>query len=241
MRPSPWRSARHARRPGVPPSIRAAIATGELAARREGDRARAGRAAADQPDPGPRGDPPARAGRAHRADRAAHGHGRRHRRRRHPRPGRGGGRRCAAWSPGSPPGTPRAEQLDELDAMLDEADDLLILLKQRHQAGAAHRPACSPAARHHAAVQRHRRSAAPTTRCWSGCSSRAGCSPGRSAGRGSSSGVEDDDFGLARWTSHRALVRALRDRDAASAEEIMISDASGGLHDLLGEAPAPPS
>ena len=38
---------------------------------------------------------------------------------------------------------------------------------------------------------------------------------------------------MARLASHRALVRALRARDAAAAEAIMISDASGGLHDLL--------
>ena len=43
----------------------------------------------------------------------------------------------------------------------------------------------------------------------------------------------DDSFGMARWRSHRDLVDALRRRDADAAEAIMVSDAGGGLHDLL--------
>ena len=38
--------------------------------------------------------------------------------------------------------------------------------------------------------------------------------------------------GLDRYATHRAFVRALRDRDAARAEQIVIDDAQGGLDDL---------
>jgi DNA-binding GntR family transcriptional regulator len=36
-----------------------------------------------------------------------------------------------------------------------------------------------------------------------------------------------------RYSSHRALVHALRDGNAAKAEEIVMKDARGGLDDLL--------
>ena len=49
----------------------------------------------------------------------------------------------------------------------------------------------------------------------------------------------DDDFGMARWTATARSSGHCATRDAAAAEAIMISDASGGLHDLLEEAPAP--
>jgi DNA-binding GntR family transcriptional regulator len=43
----------------------------------------------------------------------------------------------------------------------------------------------------------------------------------------------DMTFGLDRYSSHRALVRALRAGDSAAAEAIVINDARGGLSDLL--------
>ena len=49
-----------------------------------------------------------------------------------------------------------ADQLDALDAILDRADDLLILLKQSPPPGSVNRPAPPPVARHDAGVQRHR-------------------------------------------------------------------------------------
>lgn len=45
--------------------------------------------------------------------------------------------------------------------------------------------------------------------------------------------LADDRFGLDRYSGHRALVRALRAGDAATAEELVMADARGGLDDLL--------
>jgi DNA-binding GntR family transcriptional regulator len=41
--------------------------------------------------------------------------------------------------------------------------------------------------------------------------------------------AEDQTFGLERYTSHRALVRALRAGDSAAAERIALADSQGGL------------
>ncbi|MGI5183287.1 hypothetical protein ACQEVZ_44225 [Dactylosporangium sp. CA-152071] len=41
--------------------------------------------------------------------------------------------------------------------------------------------------------------------------------------------AEDESFGLERYTSHRALVRALRAGDSATAERIALEDSQGGL------------
>ncbi len=41
--------------------------------------------------------------------------------------------------------------------------------------------------------------------------------------------AEDDTFGMERYTSHRALVRALRSGDSATAESLALRDAQGGL------------
>ncbi|AQZ61983.1 Transcriptional regulator, GntR family [[Actinomadura] parvosata subsp. kistnae] len=129
------------------------------------------------------------------------------------------------------------EQLDRLDAILDEADDLLILIKQRHQAG-------QQPSRHLGrlldAMQRFNEvvescAGNPVlvrlldqTRVFSWPERRA-----RLLERIS----HDAEFGLHRYTSHRALVRALRAGDSAAAEALVIDDARGGLGDLLA-APA---
>jgi DNA-binding GntR family transcriptional regulator len=125
------------------------------------------------------------------------------------------------------------EQLDQLDVILDEADDLLILIKQRQQAG-------QELSRHLGrlldAMQRFNEvvescAGNPVlvrlldqTRVFSWPERRV-----RLIERIS----HDAEFGLHRYTSHRALVRALRVRDSAAAEALVIEDARGGLGDLL--------
>ncbi|MFB4276822.1 GntR family transcriptional regulator [Nonomuraea sp. MTCD27] len=132
------------------------------------------------------------------------------------------------------------EQLDQLDAILDEADDLLILIKQRQKAG-------QELSRHLGrlldAMQRFNEvvescAGNPVlvrlldqTRVFSWPERRA-----RLIERIS----HDAEFGLHRYTSHRALVRALRARDSAAAEALVIEDARGGLGDLLA-APTTPA
>ncbi|WP_436698766.1 GntR family transcriptional regulator [Nocardioides sp. BYT-33-1] len=126
-----------------------------------------------------------------------------------------------------------ADQLDELDAVLDDADDLLIVIKQRHGAG-------EDIERHlHQLLDRMQRfndivdAAAGNpvlvrlldqTRVFSWPERRTLLLE-RIA--------EDPTFGLARYSSHRALVRALRAGDSAAAEALVIDDARGGLGDLL--------
>ncbi len=135
----------------------------------------------------------------------------------------------------------RVDQLELLDELLDEADDLLIVIKQRHGSGE------DVTRLLHRLLDTIQRFNDTVEACADNPvlvrlleQSRVFSQPERRA-RILQRTSYDDAFGMARWNSHRALVRALRTRDAAAAEEIMISDASGGLHDLLGEAPAPPS
>lgn len=45
----------------------------------------------------------------------------------------------------------------------------------------------------------------------------------------------NDQFGLDRYSSHRALVHALRAGDSATAEQLVLADARGGLDDLRRE------
>ncbi|MDQ7808622.1 GntR family transcriptional regulator [Amycolatopsis sp. A133] len=128
-------------------------------------------------------------------------------------------------------------QLDQLDTVLDEADDLLIVIKQRHHAGqdvARHLDrlldtmqrfnevveACA----HNPVLVR----LLGQTRVFSWPERRARLIE-RIAG--------NDRFGLDRYSSHRALVRALRAGDSATAEALVVDDARGGLGDLLA-APA---
>ncbi|MET7396383.1 GntR family transcriptional regulator [Dactylosporangium sp. NPDC005572] len=122
-----------------------------------------------------------------------------------------------------------ADQLDALDAILDRADDLLILLKERRRQGqptdrhltelldtmqefndavdaCAHNPVLVRMLDQSRVFSRPRRRELLLQRV-----------------------AEDDTFGLERYTSHRALVRALRAGDSATAERIALEDSQGGL------------
>ena len=118
-------------------------------------------------------------------------------------------------------------QLDALDAILDRADDLLILLKNgrhrstdRHLAAlfdtmqefndtvdaCAHNPVLIRMLEQSRVFSRPRRRELLLRRV-----------------------ADDETFGLERYTSHRALVRALRAGDSTAAERIALQDAQGGL------------
>jgi len=120
-------------------------------------------------------------------------------------------------------------QLDELDAILDRADDLLILLKERRGQG---RP-----------VERHLNELFDTMQRFNDAVSACAHNPVLVRMLEQSrvfSGprrrelllqrvAEDETFGLERYTSHRALVRALRAGDSVTAERIAVEDSQGGL------------
>jgi DNA-binding GntR family transcriptional regulator len=120
-----------------------------------------------------------------------------------------------------------AEQLDALDEILDRADDLLILLKQRKQD--RHLTALLDtmqefnhtvdACAHNPVLVRM----LDQSRVFSG-PERRDLLLRRVA--------EDETFGLERYSSHRALVRALRAGDSVAAERIAIEDVQGGLDAL---------
>jgi DNA-binding GntR family transcriptional regulator len=122
-----------------------------------------------------------------------------------------------------------ASQLDALDAVLDRADDLLILLKDRRQQG-------RPTDRHLTALLDAMQEFNDTV---DACAhnpvlirmleqSRVFSRPQRRELL-LRRVAEDDTFGLERYTSHRALVRALRAGDSAAAERIALEDSQGGL------------
>jgi DNA-binding GntR family transcriptional regulator len=126
-------------------------------------------------------------------------------------------------------------QLDHLDTVLDEADDLLIVIKQRQQAGqdiSRHLDRLLDAMqRFNEAVESCAHNPVlvrllDQTRVFSWPERRA---------RLIERIAENDQFGLDRYGSHRALVRALRAGDSAAAEALVIDDARGGLGDLLAE------
>jgi DNA-binding GntR family transcriptional regulator len=127
-------------------------------------------------------------------------------------------------------------QLDHLDAILDEADDLLVLLKQRSQEGA-------PLDRHVSlmldAMQRFNDAT-------DGCANnpvlvrlleqaRVFSRPHRRA-RLLELIEADPEFSLARYASHRELVLALRAGDSAAAERIAMERAQAGITDLISGA-----
>ncbi|MGI6876297.1 GntR family transcriptional regulator [Amycolatopsis sp. 3B14] len=130
------------------------------------------------------------------------------------------------------------EQLDRLDAILDDADDLLIVIQQRHQAG---EDISRQLGRLLDTMQRFNEvvescAGNPVlvrlldqTRVFSWAERRTKLIDRIN---------QDETFGLDRYSSHRALVRALRARDSAAAEALVIEDARGGLGDLLAGAPA---
>ncbi|MFI5930473.1 GntR family transcriptional regulator [Micromonospora sp. NPDC051543] len=129
-----------------------------------------------------------------------------------------------------------AEQLDALDGILDRADDLLILLKERSAQGAP--------------VERHLAELLDTMQRFNDTVSACAHNPvlvrmleqSRVFSRPQRRELllrrvaEDDTFGLERYSSHRALVRALRAGDSATAERIALEDSQGGLA-ALREAP----
>jgi DNA-binding GntR family transcriptional regulator len=124
-------------------------------------------------------------------------------------------------------------QLDQLDAVLDEADDLLILIKQRHGAGQE--------------IARHLDRLLDAMQRFNGVVESCAGNPVLvrlldqtrvfSFQERRSRLIElinlDETFGLERYTTHRALVRALRVGDSAAAESLVLEDARGGLGDLL--------
>ncbi|MGW8742703.1 GntR family transcriptional regulator [Streptomyces sp. NPDC055794] len=125
-----------------------------------------------------------------------------------------------------------AEQLDALDALLDRADDLLILLKERRRQD-------QPADRHLAELLDTMQEFNDTV---SACAHNPVLVRMLEQSRVFSRThrrelllsrvAEDETFGLDRYTSHRALVRALRARDEVTAEHLALSDAQGGLSAL---------
>ncbi|MFF5225458.1 GntR family transcriptional regulator [Dactylosporangium sp. NPDC000521] len=121
------------------------------------------------------------------------------------------------------------DQLDALDAILDRADDLLILLKDR--------------SRHEQPTDRHLNALLDTMQEFNDTVDACAHNPvlirmldqSRVFSRPQRRELllrrvaEDESFGLERYTSHRALVRALRARDSATAERIALEDSQGGL------------
>jgi DNA-binding GntR family transcriptional regulator len=126
-------------------------------------------------------------------------------------------------------------QADALDAVLDEADDLLIVIKQRDAEG---RPVEKHLNTLLDTMQRFNDAVAACagntvlvrlleqTRVFTQAERRA---------RTLQRVLADHRFGLDRYTTHRALVRALRAGDSAAAEQIAIDDVRGGLDDLRHE------
>ncbi len=124
------------------------------------------------------------------------------------------------------------EQLDRLDAILDRADDQLIVLTTRYRNG-------EDVDRHVTTLLDLMQEFNDTVEA---CAhnpvlvrlleqSRVFSRPERRA-RLLEEIAADDHFGLDRYGSHRALVRALRAGDAATAEQLDVADAQGGLDAL---------
>ncbi|UMG94088.1 GntR family transcriptional regulator [Nocardioides sp. TF02-7] len=128
------------------------------------------------------------------------------------------------------------EQLDRLDAILDDADDLLILIRQRRSEGTPHD-------RHvHQLLDTMQRFNEAVEDCVGNPvllrlveQARVFSPSGRRA-RLLELLAANDEFGMDRYQNHRRLVRALRDRDPAAAEKIATDRARAGMSDLL-EAP----
>jgi DNA-binding GntR family transcriptional regulator len=124
-------------------------------------------------------------------------------------------------------------QLGRLDSILDIADDLVIVMRQRHADGQS--------------VEHYVGTLLDTVQRFNDAVSACAGNPvlvrlleqsrvfsrDERRSRLTEHVLADERFGLDRYSSHRALVRALRDGDAAKAEEIVMKDARGGLDDLL--------
>ncbi|MEU4541239.1 FCD domain-containing protein [Streptosporangium sp. NPDC023825] len=121
------------------------------------------------------------------------------------------------------------EQLDALDAILDAADDLLIVSVTRHRNG-------ENVDRHVSALlDRMQEFNEAVNACAANPmlirlleQSQVFSQPERRALRLEKIAA-DDSFGLDRYAGHRALVRALRQGDSATAERLVVEDAQGGL------------
>jgi DNA-binding GntR family transcriptional regulator len=127
------------------------------------------------------------------------------------------------------------EQLDLLDAILDEADDLLILIKQRH--------------REDAPVTRNVNQLLDTMQRFNDAVDACAGNPvlirlldqTRVFSRPETRALRlervarDPQFGQDRYAYHRALVHALRVGDPAAAEAVVLEDARGGLTALLAD------
>jgi DNA-binding GntR family transcriptional regulator len=125
-----------------------------------------------------------------------------------------------------------ADQLDALDAILDRADDLLILVKERREQGRA--------------TDRYLTALLDTMQEFNDTVDACAHNPilirildqSRVFSRPERRQLllqrvaRDETFGLERYTSHRALVRALRAGDSAAAERIALADSQGGLEAL---------
>lgn len=131
-----------------------------------------------------------------------------------------------------------AEQLDTLDAILDATDDLLIVIVTRHRNG-------ENVERQLNALLDHMQE---FNEVLNACSAnpvlirlleqaQVFSKPERRA-RILDRIAVDDRFGLDRYSTHRALVRALRAGDSATAERLVIEDTQGSLTDL-GAHPRP--
>ena len=128
-----------------------------------------------------------------------------------------------------------AAELDALDARLDEADDLIVLLHRRRDEGrpiahyvdrildllADFNARVGAAARNPVLLR-----LLEQTRSFSPPRQRALTKQRLEAG---------EDFGADRYTGHRNLVRALRDGDAEQAERIAAGDTARALLDLRRE------
>ena len=127
------------------------------------------------------------------------------------------------------------DELDELDRLLDEADDLVILIRARHRDGkpvekhadrfldvlgrfneqvnaAAHNPVLVRLLEQSRSLSRSRQREISRAHLLAG-----------------------DEFGADRYAEHRALVIALRARDAVESERIVTEHAARGLLDLRRE------
>lgn len=126
-----------------------------------------------------------------------------------------------------------SDQLDRLDAVLDDADDLLIVIKQRHRSGE------DVTRQLHQLLDTMQRFNDTVDACANNpvlvrlrAQTRVFSRPEQRA-RTLERVANDDEFGMQRYAMHRALVRALRAGDATAAETLVIEDARGGLSDLL--------
>lgn len=129
------------------------------------------------------------------------------------------------------------EQLDALDAILDAADDLLIVIVTRHRNGENVERQLS------ALLDRMQEFNGVVNACAANPvlirlleQSQVFSQPERRA-RILDQIAVNDRFGLDRYATHRALVRALRGRDSVTAERLVIEDAQGSLTDLGARRP----